>query len=282
MAAESKSLSYHGPPILTILIQASFLLLLNLLNTLLNATIYCGLLGQILLGIIYGIPLTATTLLLPLSVQTTIVDLGYLGLILLVYEGGLTTSLPALLSNLPMSIVVAATGISAPIALSFLLGPIMGASRVMCFAAGAAMSATSLGMTFTILSTSGFTGTRLGTVLSSAAMMDDVVGLVMIQVVGNLGGGGVDGEVIARPVDESLGLLLVVIVGGRGVERGCRGKFTAGGGYAGVRFVFLAHATLLIGLIVAASYAGTSVLFAAFLACAVSMIRGGMGSAAVD
>jgi len=103
MAAESKSLSYHGPPILTILIQASFLLLLNLLNTLLNATIYCGLLGQILLGIIYGIPLTATTLLLPLSVQTTIVDLGYLGLILLVYEGGLTTSLPALLSNLPMS-----------------------------------------------------------------------------------------------------------------------------------------------------------------------------------
>jgi len=106
----------------------------------------------------------------------------------------------------------------------------MGASRVMCFAAGAAMSATSLGMTFTILSTSGFTGTRLGTVLSSAAMMDDVVGLVMIQVVGNLGGGGVDGEVIARPVDESLGLLLVVIVGGWGVERGCRGKFTAGGG----------------------------------------------------
>jgi len=106
----------------------------------------------------------------------------------------------------------------------------VGASRVMCFAAGAAMSATSLGTTFTILSTSGFAGTRLGTVLSSVAMMDDVVGLVMIQVVGNLSGGGVDGEVIARPVDESLGLLLVVIVGGRGVERGCRGKFTAGGG----------------------------------------------------
>lgn len=63
---------------------------------------------------------------------------------------------------------------------------------------------------------------------------------------------------------------------------GVGGSLRRGGGYAGVRFVFLAHATLLIGLIVAASYAGTSVLSAAFLACAMSMIRGGMGSAAVD
>jgi len=145
----------------------------------------------------------------------------------------------------------------------------MGASRVMCFAAGAAMSATSLGTTFTILSTSGFAGTRLGTVLSCAAMMDDVVGLVMIQVVGNLGSGGVDGEAIARPVGASLGLLLVVVAGGWGVEKGCRERFTAGK-CTGVGFVFLAHATLLIGLIAAASYAGTSVLFAAFLAGAVS------------
>ncbi|RPB05637.1 Sodium/hydrogen exchanger [Choiromyces venosus 120613-1] len=266
MATESQSLPYHEPLILTILTQTSFLLLLNLLNTLLNATIYCGLLGQILLGIIYGILLTNTTL-LPLSAQTTIVDPGYLGLILLVFEGGLTTSLPTLLPNLPISIAVAVTGIAVPIALSFLLGPIMSASGIMCFATGAAMSATSLGITFAILSTSGFAGTRLGTVLSCAAMVDDVVGLVMIQVVGNLGGsgGGVDGGVIARPVGASLGLLLVVVAGGWGIEKVCRGRFTSER-YTGVKSALLAHTALLIGLIVAASYSGTSVLFAAFLA----------------
>ena len=36
------------------------------------------------------------------------------------------------------------------------------------------MSATSLGTTFRILSALGFAGTGLGTVLSCAAMMDDV------------------------------------------------------------------------------------------------------------
>lgn len=66
-----------------------------------------------------------------------------------------------------------------------------------------------------------------------------------------------------------LRFLLVVVVGGWGVEGGCRGKFTAEK-CAGTSFAFLAHAALLVGLIVAASYAGTSVLFAVFLAGAMS------------
>jgi hypothetical protein len=80
----SAALSYHEPGIVIILIHASFLLLLNGLNYALDRIIYCGLVGQILIGIAWGTPGAKW---LGASSEQLIVQLGYLGLILLVYEG---------------------------------------------------------------------------------------------------------------------------------------------------------------------------------------------------
>ena len=44
------------------------------------------------------------------------------------------------------------------------------------FAAGASLCSTSLGTTFSVMQASGLSTTRTGVVLTSAAMMDDVVG----------------------------------------------------------------------------------------------------------
>ncbi len=78
------STPYHEPEILTILIQSSLLLLLNVINFLLDKAVYCGLLGQVFIGVAWGTPganwLGADT-------EEVIVQLGYLGLLLLVYEG---------------------------------------------------------------------------------------------------------------------------------------------------------------------------------------------------
>jgi hypothetical protein len=84
MSNTASSLPYHEPGIVTILIQASFLLLLNIVNAALDRILYCGLLGQVLIGIAWGTPGAKW---LTVSVEETIVQLGYLGLILLVYEG---------------------------------------------------------------------------------------------------------------------------------------------------------------------------------------------------
>lgn len=182
--------------------------------------------------------------------------------------------------------LVALVGIAVPIALSFLLGPLAGASPVQCFAAGAALSATSLGTTFAVLGTAGLTDTRVGTVLASAAMLDDVIGLVMIAIVANLGGEGeVDaGSVAGRPIAASVGLLLVVVLGttfvvgpvgrwwvARRRARPAAGRSAAGwrawwccattGGYPAL----VVHTILLFGIVAVAAWAGTSVLFAAFL-----------------
>lgn len=87
------SLPYHEPGIQTILILVSFLLLLNVINAALDKVLYCGLLGQVLIGIAWGTPGAKW---LSTEVEEVIVQLGYLGLILLVYEGS-SSSTPRLM-----------------------------------------------------------------------------------------------------------------------------------------------------------------------------------------
>ena len=56
MSPHPASLAYEEPDVVTILILASFLLLLNAVNWVLDRIVYCGLIGQILIGIAYGTP----------------------------------------------------------------------------------------------------------------------------------------------------------------------------------------------------------------------------------
>ena len=75
---------YHEPGIATILILSSILLLLNITNLLLDKLIFCGLLGQVFLGMAWGTPSSKW---LGTATEEVMAQLGYLGLILLVYEG---------------------------------------------------------------------------------------------------------------------------------------------------------------------------------------------------
>lgn len=78
------SLPYHEPPIETILVQSSFLIILNAINHVLDSIMYSGLVGQILVGIAWGMP---GGKFLESHTQEVVVQLGYIGLILLVFEG---------------------------------------------------------------------------------------------------------------------------------------------------------------------------------------------------
>jgi hypothetical protein len=84
MESSEMSLPYQEPGITTILILSSFLLLSNVVNWALDQLVYCGLIGQILIGIAWGTPGGKW---LDESIETPIVQFGYLGLILLVYQG---------------------------------------------------------------------------------------------------------------------------------------------------------------------------------------------------
>lgn len=92
----------------------------------------------------------------------------------------MSTSFAAAKAHIALSSGVATTGMCLPIAFSFSLLKLANATPLQAFAASAALCFTSFGTTFTVLSTSGLTITRLGTVLTTAAMLDDVVGLTMV------------------------------------------------------------------------------------------------------
>ena len=181
--------SYREPEIRTILILTSFLLLLNFVNYVLDRLLYVGLIGQVLLGVIWGTPVGHW---LGRYVEDTVVDLGFLGLLLIIFEGislwevlgsitnhrigGLCMSFKSLKANLWLSWCVALTGVCLPIGMSYILMVLTDATPLQAFAAGASLCSTSLGTTFTIMQASGLTATRIGVVLSSAAMIDDIIG----------------------------------------------------------------------------------------------------------
>ena len=176
---------------------------------------------------------------------------------------------------------IALTGIGAPIALSFLLRYFASATPLQCFAAGAALCSTSLGTTFTLLRASGLTTTRLGVVLTSAAMMDDVVGLVMAQVISSLGSSGstFEATTVIRPVFVAIAFIAVLLLLCRFLlqpvtillnsKRESRPNGTIQRLLRRNEAALLFHTTAMLGLITGASYAGTSNLFAAYLAGAV-------------
>lgn len=138
------------------------------------------------------------------------------------------------------------------------------------------MCSTSLGTTFTVLGSSGLATSRLGVVLTSAAMMDDVVGLVMVQVISNLGGDDFNAITVVRPVLVSIAFAVVVPVACSFILRPCTlwlNRYRESHPTAALNDIvrrtqtaLTLHTALLIALITGATYAGTSNLFAAYIA----------------
>ncbi len=97
--------SYIPPRVASILTLGSYLFLLNVFDFFAQWVLSAGLLGQILVGIVFGSSLAGW---LSLEWQGAFVDLGYVGLLLIVFEGesflmpfltpdgGMSTELPIL------------------------------------------------------------------------------------------------------------------------------------------------------------------------------------------
>jgi hypothetical protein len=77
---------YHDPPIASLLILSNYFYLLNLFGWAFEWLFSAGLLGQILIGIVWGGPLSQW---LHVEWQETFVVVGYIGLLLVVFQGEL-------------------------------------------------------------------------------------------------------------------------------------------------------------------------------------------------
>lgn len=112
------------------------------------------------------------------------------GVILLLFETGIHSDLGRLLKAGPTAAAVAAVGVLLPFALGWGLMTALGKPSLECVFVGAALTATSVGITARVLSDMGKLSTPEAQIVLGAAVIDDVLGIVILSAVQVLAASG--------------------------------------------------------------------------------------------
>ncbi|MEA5411283.1 cation:proton antiporter [Synechococcus sp. BA-120 BA3] len=121
---------------------------------------------------------------------TNLQAVAKIGLLALLFLTGLESELDELMAVGGQAITVALTGVVLPFALgTFGLQFLFGVPLLPAIFAGAAMTATSIGITASVLGELKFLRTREGQTVIGAAVLDDILGIVILAVVVALAGG---------------------------------------------------------------------------------------------
>ncbi|MBD2335654.1 cation:proton antiporter [Calothrix sp. FACHB-156] len=113
--------------------------------------------------------------------------LAELGVIILLFEIGLESNLKDLMAVGIQATIVAVVGVVAPFAAGTVgLMTLFGIDAVPAIFAGAALTATSIGITSKVLSEIGRLNSKEGQIILGAAVIDDVLGIIVLAVVASL------------------------------------------------------------------------------------------------
>ncbi|MEL6901200.1 MAG: cation:proton antiporter, partial [Cyanobacteria bacterium J06606_4] len=113
--------------------------------------------------------------------------LAELGVIILLFEIGLESDLKELIRVGPQAAVVAVIGVVAPfVAGTAGLVLLFGIGTIPAVFAGAALTATSIGITAKVLAEMQQLSSREGQIIIGAAVLDDVLGIIVLAVVASL------------------------------------------------------------------------------------------------
>eukprot|EP00039_Didymoeca_costata_P012957 m.189865 g.189865 ORF g.189865 m.189865 type:complete len:491 (-) comp15633_c0_seq13:148-1620(-) len=112
---------------------------------------------------------------------------GRLGLILLVMQGGLGVDVQYFRKTWLFTTNLAITGTIVPVLLGWLVMYLADRDTIEGFAAGTALSSTSIGMSIMMLIQFNYLKTPLGGIIAVAAMVDDVASLVILAVLQEIG-----------------------------------------------------------------------------------------------
>lgn len=117
--------------------------------------------------------------------------LAELGVVILLFEIGLESDIKELLRVGPQATIVAVVGVVTPFALGTAgLMLVFGVPTVPAVFAGAALTATSIGITAKVLAEIDRLTSREGQIIIGAAVMDDVLGIIVLAVVASLARNG--------------------------------------------------------------------------------------------
>jgi Na+:H+ antiporter len=144
--------------------------------------------------------------------------LAELGVVILLFQIGLESSFASLRQVGARAFVVAVVGVAVPFALGLLVVPLLvpGQSFNAYLFVGATLAATSVGITGRVFRDLGVLESREARIVLGAAVIDDVLGLILLAVVSSLvAQGGVDPATVAWIVAQSVLFLVGAVALGR-------------------------------------------------------------------
>jgi Kef-type K+ transport system membrane component KefB len=218
-----------------------------------------GIVGEILAGVLIGPHVLGW--MKPTEFLTTLAELGVM---FLLFRVGLEVKSSELMRVGRTALLVAVAGVALPFFMGWALLLLWGAPHLEAIFTGAAMVATSVGITAQVLAAKGLLETRASKIILAAAVIDDVLGLIVLALVSGMANGGV--HVLDIVVTSVLAMGFTVLVARWGtptlshvVPRVERRLSLAEGEFA-------VAMSILFALSLLAVYAGVAAIVGAFLA----------------
>ncbi|MDZ4799881.1 MAG: cation:proton antiporter [Bryobacteraceae bacterium] len=215
--------------------------------------------GEILAGVLIG-P-SVFNWIQPNEVLTALSELGVM---FLLFRVGLEVKSSELMKVGGVAALVATLGVIVPMAMGWGIMRAAGYPQVESFFVGAAMVATSVGITAQVLASRGLLHVISSKIILAAAVIDDVLGLIVLAVVSSVARGDVNAVAIATTAVLAIGFtVLIATVGSRAAQRLVP---VADKRLIAAESQFNIALVVLFALSVLAQYAGVAAIIGAFLA----------------
>jgi len=249
----------HGPavtiPLAMLVVFGSAKLLAELFERLGQPAIV----GEIIAGVLIGPGALGW-----IEPNAVLSALGDLGVMFLLFRVGMEVKPSELLSVGPLATLTACLGVGAPFFLGWGIMAMWGAKHLESIFVGAAMVATSVGITAQVLRAKGLIRDQSSQIILAAAVIDDVLGLIVLAIVSSVGRGHFNLlEILLTAAMASAFTLIVAVWGTKTVSSlvpRIERKLAVG------EVEFNIALVLLFSLSVLAVYAGVAAITGAFLA----------------
>ncbi|MGB7209119.1 MAG: cation:proton antiporter, partial [Pyrinomonadaceae bacterium] len=214
--------------------------------------------GEILAGIVIG-----PSLLGWVAPSELITILAEIGVIFLLFTVGLETKPQAIFQVGKRAVVVAVLGVLLPFVAGYFIAMWWDGDFVEAMFVGAALVATSVGITARVLGSMGLLDLQTSRIILGAAVIDDILGLIILSLVSSVSQGSVSyAGLIKTAAAAILFTVFVALVGSKVLTRLAPGiqKLKVSKPFFNIGLI------LCLGLSVASIYVGVAAIIGAFLA----------------
>jgi Kef-type K+ transport system membrane component KefB len=244
-----------------LLVLAALLVTAKLLGALAQRFGQPGVLGELVAGVLLG----GSVFGLLDPGDPVIHALSELGLVVLLFEIGLHTDLRSMAKVAGAATTVGLVGVALPLIGGYAIASgVLGLERIPALVCASALTATSIGISARVLSDLGQLGTREGQVVLGAAVLDDIVGLIVLSVVASIVvSGSWSVAFVVRTTAISVGFIIIALTVGRFLARPLFSSIETIRAPGTLAVVALAFALLLSSL---AATSGSAMILGAFAA----------------